>query len=112
MCACCHAFDAPPISIAGTLPPALTGSPANPERQLEGRGTACLGDDLRGGRAEQVGDELQLVHHVAAGEQGLAQQDLGEDAADGPDVDRRTATTATGTDVRPLPPPVTLLPVQ
>lgn len=47
-----------------------------------------LGDDLGGGRAQQVGDELQLVHHVAAGEQRLAQQDLREDAADGPDVNR------------------------
>ena len=41
-----------------------------------------LCDDLRGGRAQQVGDQLQLVNHVAAGEQRFAQQDLGEDASD------------------------------
>lgn len=32
----------------------------------------CLGDNLRAGRAQQVGDQLQLVHHVAPREQRLA----------------------------------------
>ena len=47
-----------------------------------------LAVDLGGGRAQQVGDQLQLVHDVAPGEQGLALEHLGEDAADRPDVDR------------------------
>jgi hypothetical protein len=44
-------------------------------------------DDLQGGRAQQVGDELQLVHHIATREQRLAQQHLRKDAANRPDVD-------------------------
>ena len=36
--------------------------------------------------AEQVGDELQLVHHVLTREKRPAIEDLGEDASDTPDV--------------------------
>mmetsp|Transcript_10292 Transcript_10292/g.30981 ORF Transcript_10292/g.30981 Transcript_10292/m.30981 type:complete len:313 (+) Transcript_10292:2326-3264(+) len=49
---------------------------------------ADLVDDFFGGGTEQVGDELQLVHHVAAREQRLPQQHLREDAPDRPDVNR------------------------
>mmetsp|Transcript_711 Transcript_711/g.1480 ORF Transcript_711/g.1480 Transcript_711/m.1480 type:complete len:210 (+) Transcript_711:810-1439(+) len=48
-----------------------------------------LGELLRSGRAQHVGDQLQLVHHVAPGEQRLARNDLGEDAAEAPDVHAR-----------------------
>jgi hypothetical protein len=37
-------------------------------------------------RAHGLDDEPQLVHVLVAGEQRLAQQDLAEDAADGPHV--------------------------
>eukprot|EP00955_Chlamydomonas_euryale_P068891 360262-Chlamydomonas_euryale.AAC.9 len=40
-------------------------------------------------RAQQVGDELQLVHDVLAREERLAEQHLGKDTPDAPDVDRR-----------------------
>ena len=48
--------------------------------------TAYLGHDLRGGGAQQICDELQLVHHVPPREQGLAKQNLSKDAAYAPDV--------------------------
>ncbi len=38
------------------------------------------------GRADDVEDERELVHEVLAREEGLAPQQLGEDAADGPAV--------------------------
>ena len=40
-----------------------------------------------GGRAEVVEDLVELVDVVAAFEEGFAAEELGEDAADGPDVD-------------------------
>ena len=46
-----------------------------------------LGNNLRRGCAQEVCDELQLVDHIPAGKQGLAQQDLSKDAAYAPDVD-------------------------
>mmetsp|Transcript_10411 Transcript_10411/g.22099 ORF Transcript_10411/g.22099 Transcript_10411/m.22099 type:complete len:417 (-) Transcript_10411:311-1561(-) len=48
-----------------------------------------------GGRAEQAEDERELLKLVAAGQDRLAQQQLGEDAADGPHVDRRAVETRT-----------------
>ena len=50
-----------------------------------------LADHLLAWRAQQVRDELQLVHHVTAREQRLAQQHLRKDAADAPDVNGRAA---------------------
>mmetsp|Transcript_7065 Transcript_7065/g.28699 ORF Transcript_7065/g.28699 Transcript_7065/m.28699 type:complete len:582 (-) Transcript_7065:145-1890(-) len=47
-----------------------------------------LVDHVRVRGAQQVGDDLQLVNHVLAREQRSAAQDLGEDAADAPYVDR------------------------
>ena len=38
--------------------------------------------------AEEVGDQIKLMVHIVAGEQGLAPHQLREDAADRPDVDR------------------------
>jgi len=38
-------------------------------------------------RAEQLEDEVELLELVAAGQDGLAQQQLGQDAAGGPEVD-------------------------
>ncbi len=40
-----------------------------------------------GGRAEVVQDLVELVDVVAAFEEGFAAEELGEDAAYGPDVD-------------------------
>lgn len=40
-----------------------------------------LGELLRSGRAQHVGDQLQLVHHVAPGEQRLARNDLHQPTA-------------------------------
>jgi hypothetical protein len=45
------------------------------------------GQVRRGGRAEHVDDEAELLQVVAAGEEGFAREELGEDAADGPHVD-------------------------
>lgn len=41
----------------------------------------------RSAAGSYLGDEAHLVHVVAAGEEGLAVEELQEDAADGPDVD-------------------------
>jgi hypothetical protein len=43
----------------------------------------------RGRRAERVEDELDLVHEALAREERLAREQLAEDAADRPEVDRR-----------------------
>mmetsp|Transcript_13085 Transcript_13085/g.41375 ORF Transcript_13085/g.41375 Transcript_13085/m.41375 type:complete len:353 (-) Transcript_13085:435-1493(-) len=47
---------------------------------------AHLGDDCGGRRPDEVSDELELVDHVAAWEEGLPLEELREDASDGPDV--------------------------
>ena len=44
------------------------------------------GPRLGGGRAAELGDQLDLVDLVSAGEDGLARQQLGHDAADGPHI--------------------------
>lgn len=54
--------------------------------------------------AEDVDDELQLVQAVGAGEDGLAAEQLGEDAADRPDVDGRAVVVAAEEKLRgPVP---------
>ena len=40
-----------------------------------------------GGGADGLADEIELVHVAVAGQEGGAQDELGEDEADGPDVD-------------------------
>ena len=52
---------------------------------LDGR---SLGPLLLRGRSDDVEDLAQLVHLVLARNQRLPQEQLGEDAAAGPDVDR------------------------
>ncbi len=47
---------------------------------------AYLGNDLRWRRAQNVCDQLQLVHYIAAREKRLAQQHLCKDAAHAPRV--------------------------
>jgi len=52
-----------------TVIPTTRPAPTNPPRPH-------LGHHLGRGGAQAVGDELQLVHHVAAGEERLVEQDL------------------------------------
>lgn len=55
---------------------------------LAGPGQTHAGEVGGRRRAKHLEDEQQLVAIVLAGEEGLAEMHLGEDAADGPDVDR------------------------
>lgn len=55
--------------------------------ELEGVHRADGVDDVLRGRAQKVGDDGELVDVVLAGEERLALDHLGEDAARGPDVD-------------------------
>ena len=50
---------------------------------------AYLSHNLWGRGAEQVCDQLQLMHHIPAREQRLSQQDFSKDAANAPDVNCR-----------------------
>ena len=72
------------VHLGHDLPPALGGARLE-VAPLDGR---PLRPVLLGGRADHVEDLLQLVHLVLPGEEGLAEVELGKDAAAGPHVNR------------------------
>jgi hypothetical protein len=59
-------------------------------------GRADAGECFLVGSAEEVQDLVELVDVVAAFEEGTATEQLGEDAADGPDIDCPGASVCTG----------------